>query len=344
MNERKSIIHYLDFIPFKKQILKDNLKKMIKSITERFEDKEIKSIEVEGRKLLSVKDVLSTIGYKNTRTTWKSLKPIVEEESGSTVHRDELWYPELNRFYETDFVNEEQIISILFNSKLKATLPFRRWCLKVVKTEVKKVLDYTTLTGSEQEISNALALLASRSRNNLVFEKSVESEELLGNDRYGLPRVRRYDIIQQLPKLTRIYEIKKHAITCKDVSDTINKDYLEVAATRAKGKKLDLVFVAPSLDESGLRAIERYDAQTEYRYFYVNGIEYHAKIRFISVSELAMDLYNKAAKSLPQGAIWELNSHCVKYCHSIFSNLQLQTFKKGLYGNTNPVYYMEASA
>lgn len=313
------------------------------NLIQQFNGVEIKIVIVNLQRLVCAKDVLMAIGhtYDSARMSWNKLRPKLERIVGG-VHTEDVYYPQNKRTFPTDFINQDALNYLLIDSDKPNTDEFKRWALKVISREQQQ--QFNTLSGSEEEISNALSLLASRSRNNLVFEQSEASEELYGTDRFGLPRCKRYDIVQNLGKLYRIYEIKKGSLTSLEVFNTVQKDYLELASIVNPGKKLELIMIADGIDQGAQDYLDRLDAQTEYKEFRIKDLTYEAKVRYMHVNDFAMELYNKAARKTPQGGLWALQQFAVRYCHPVFNDLQLKQLGKGIYGAKQPVYYMESAA
>lgn len=294
------------------------------NLIKEFNNKEFRFHDVDNKtRLVCARDVLTYLNYKDTKRSWMTLKPIVEQFSGQGCKTIHLWYDRLNRAYPTDFINEEQVITLMLKSNKPEAMVFFKWCLSVINKELTKLS--TPLLGTEEQLSLELNLLAGRSNNRLQFEYSVEDTYQKRHSDGNL-RCRRLDILEKFPKMTRVYELKRRELTANEIFKSINKMYLELASKIQPGKPIDFVMVGESIGEEGKRYIERYNAQTKYKDFKVGDCEYRAKIRYMTINNLAEYLYNKALKNTPKAAIWELNSFVLKYCNSIFN----EEFKKKL--------------
>lgn len=313
---------------------------MINLIKE-FNNQEIRFIDIEDQRLVCVKDVLEAIGYKNTRKAWYDLKPFVESTTQTTVTRKSLWYSSLKRNYDTDFLDQEQLLVLLLKSNMPSTIPFVQWVVKVIQKEMVKVS--THLVGTEEQLSLELNLLAGRSSNKLQFEYSIE-DDFQAPHRDGNQRCRRLDIIEKFPRVTRIYELKRRELTASEVFQSINKMYMELGSKIQPGKPVDFIMVAESITDEAKRYIARYDAIEQYRDFMVGDYSYRGKIRYMTINELSKELYNRIYKNTPPAAVWELNQFCLKYCDNIFSEADKKEFEKKLFRPVAPVKFLTEAA
>lgn len=310
------------------------------TIIKHFQDKEIRFQTENNQTLICVKDVLEAIGYKDPARAWSDMKDEIELISNSMIVSKQLWYPKLGRSYASAFANEKQLATILMTAQVKPTVEFRQWAINVICKEIKQQSKFKTLTGTEQQLSNELVMLASRSRNNITFEYNIE-DPYQQPHKDGNLRCRRMDLIEAFPRMTRVYEIKRGELTADEVFNTINKFYIELATSIAPGKPVDFVMVSPTITDEAKAYISRYDAEEVYRPFSVLGLHYRAKIRWMSVNELADLLYAKALKITPPAAVWQLNQHCLTYCSTLFNDIQLQGFKQKLFNkNVVPIKYL----
>lgn len=310
------------------------------TITKYFQDKEIRLHITDSETLVCVRDILDAIGYKNPAKAWFDMKDEVELISKSPVVSKQLYYPNKGRSYASAFANEKQLATILMTAQVKPTVEFRQWAINVICKEIKQQSKFKTLTGTEQQLSNELVMLASRSRNNFTFEFNIE-DKYRAPHRDGNPRCRRIDILENLPRMTRVYEIKKGELTATEVFKTVNNFYIELAASIRGAKVVDFVMVSPLITDEARAYISRYGAETVYRDFEVLGLQYRAKIRWMSINELADLLYAKALKITPPAAVWKLNQHCLTYCSTLFNDIQLQGLKQKLFNkNVVPIKYL----
>jgi hypothetical protein len=135
---------------------------------------------------------------------------------------------------------------------------------------------------SEKCCQNKLLLLSNYSPN-ISFKQEVSVPNTLDSS----SKTRRFDLVQYLPDLTRIYEIKKDRIELEMVKEVLEtKQYLELAK-RVFGN-VELVFVSP-------RGCSK-DAQRE--------IDQYGSVYFLHAYELSNILHEDYKRSLPPEAIW----------------------------------------
>jgi hypothetical protein len=116
---------------------------------------------------------------------------------------------------------------------------------------------------------------------------SFKQEVSLLNSKGGPVKTRRFDIVQDLPHLMRIYELKKETITIDLVRAVLAKSYIELAQ-ESFNKPIELVFTSPS----GITATAR------------DLIEALPNTFYISTRELSNLIYRDYVDSLIPEAQW----------------------------------------
>lgn len=136
---------------------------------------------------------------------------------------------------------------------------------------------------TEKFYQNGLLLLASYSPN-ISFKQEVS----LPNPKPGSVKSRRLDMVQDLPDLLRIYEIKKDFISLEIVESVmLDKEYIKLAKNRF-GKPVQLVFTSPSgITNAAKRFLKTFPNAC-----------------YISTKELATILYQDYVDSLIPEAKW----------------------------------------
>lgn len=247
--------------------------------------------------------------YQTHLETFGSIR--FEIETNSFIKKDGKKGASVSKYC---FLNKPQVCLIaalsrnsepVVDFKTNLILAFDQVCedLKAATSQIKSFKDKTLKELTEDEIRDALILLDSRNFSRWRWEASY-SDPL----RPPLPqgeRTRRFDAIAKFGRVIRILELKAKPITSSEVAEILDdRGYLEVAASHNPGKCLDIVLCAPSIADSGKRALERLNAQDQYQEFTVSGFTYRAKIRFVSIHEFAQSIATKTLNETPQTAKW----------------------------------------
>lgn len=301
-----------------------------------FQNHTIRFIEQDGEFLVSANDVIKAIGYPSgqLRKSWYDLQKAIPEQLLGTVRK----FPTLaadGKIRDAAFLDSKQLIVVLMKSNKPAAIPFQIWAIEVLHNELLEKTEQlnNSTYKTEEEIQNQLNFLSGFFENKLVFERA-ELDPFAGTRADGKPKVRRYDITEKLPKLFRIYELKKGIITESEISSTLNsKAYLEIAATHYPTRVLDIIFVGTSLDASGRRYLEREGCTENYKEFTVEGITYRAKVRFMSIADLTVQWLNKAYLARPTSDRWFLTKSLLPKLDCLIDNSV-----KALYSSKYPTF------
>jgi hypothetical protein len=292
-------------------------------ITHLIEKSSVRTVEVDGCRLVSANDVMKALDYPTPKDAWFKLRPTVEKYAGQVASHS-TWVN--GRIYEMDYLNLKQFITLCLKSTKQKALPFFQWGVAVLEQEIisKVSQDYNDRLfdlspASESSISDQLAHLCSRTSSRWIFEKSV-IDSLRPNWENGNPKVRRFDAYQKTGRLVKLLELKKGTLTSKLIDDVINdRAYLEICADLAPGKFIDLIFCCPSIDASAQRALERLEAQDQYKTFNVAGHSFKAKIRWISLTEFGDSIAEKIIKETPLSDRWEKVQNLILPCRQVLS-------------------------
>ncbi|MBD2060529.1 hypothetical protein H6F88_31805 [Oculatella sp. FACHB-28] len=304
-----------------------------------FQNHTIRFIEQDGEMLVSANDVIRALGYPegSLSRAWTELKQNNEKLLG-TIRSIRVLAKD-DKMRNAAFLDSKQLIVVLMKSNKPAAIPFQIWAIDVLHKELSKQIEQTNEQAptyiTEEAIQNQLNFLSGFFENKLVFERA-ELDPFAGTRKDGQSKIRRYDITEKLPKLFRIYELKKGPITESEISSTLNsKAYAEIAATHYPSRVLEIIFVGTSLDDSGRRCLERSGAQDRYQQFTVEGITYRAKVRFISVQDLAEKWLKKAYLVRPASDRWFITA-------SVLSKLDIliDSHTKALYEGQYPTFKM----
>ncbi|NEU81483.1 hypothetical protein [Nostoc sp. UIC 10630] len=141
----------------------------------------------------------------------------------------------INQLWVGDFLHA---YSYLTQGSSQAAKDFQTLGSVAIETSVKKEIEESTHT-IEPTLQLKLVELAGYSNINLKFEVPVY-------DTFNPGSHRRFDFVEQLPKVVKIYELKSRTISEENVKVTIlEKHYLELALEHYKGKSIELIFTSP---------------------------------------------------------------------------------------------------
>jgi hypothetical protein len=121
---------------------------------------------------------------------------------------------------------------------------------------------------------------------------------------------RRTDLVQIFPKCVRVYELKAHAITLEDISQTLfDKKYLEVIANAFPGKPIDFRFTSPL----GITPEAEWQlsmmGSDKYMNKQISGLEIRYKLSYQSTQDLAQTIYTDILKITPSKLRWQIDKH-----------------------------------
>lgn len=95
---------------------------------------------------------------------------------------------------------------------------------RVIKSQVQPVSTVNTPTITEEQLQECIQLLSSYSTINLRFEVGVKNTFDSG------AMYRRWDFVEVLFNVVKIYELKRNTITEQDIKDKLDRNYIELAA------------------------------------------------------------------------------------------------------------------
>jgi hypothetical protein len=156
-------------------------------------------------------------------------------------------------------------------------LDFLQWYAKIVESGIEQWY----VEKSEEALQDSLIMLAGYGR--IIIRQEVTIlDSLPDSDK----KTRRFDLIEfdNPRRAVRIREIKKHTITINHVRDAIeNRRYLELAAQRFPGKRVDFIFCSPAgIENNASNFIDQFD-----------------NIYYEEIQELSLRLYLNALNHTP---------------------------------------------
>jgi hypothetical protein len=141
----------------------------------------------------------------------------------------------------------------------------------------------------EPDLQLKIMELAGYSNINLKFEVAVV-------DSFNTGSHRRWDFVERLPKVTKLYELKSRTLSEDNVRSTLfTKKYIELASERFPGKSIEFIFTSPkgiSWEAKNLIQEVNEKASTLYP-----GVK--VKVSFIDTQEITERLINNILNDSP---------------------------------------------
>lgn len=173
----------------------------------------------------------------------------------------------------------------LIQGRTEAAQDFQTLGSKAVEVATTNDLQHTI----EPDLQLKIIELASYTNINLRFEVAVA-------DSFNEGSHRRWDFIERLPKVTKVYELKSRTISEDNVRSTLfTKRYVELAIERFPGKSIEFIFTSPkgiSWEAKNLIQEVNEKASTLYPNIKV-------KVSFIDTQEITERLINNFLNDSP---------------------------------------------
>ncbi len=138
-----------------------------------FEDKQVRTIEIDNEPWFVGKDVATVLGYKNTRDAMN--KHVDTEDKNTVAIHDGITRGNPNQ----TIINESGLYSLILSSKLPSAKAFKRWVTSEVLPAIRKHGAYLTDAKAEAIVTDktALADLLQQAANQLKA-KDIQIEQM----------------------------------------------------------------------------------------------------------------------------------------------------------------------
>lgn len=154
---------------------------------------------------------------------------------------------------------------------------------------------------TEAQLQDQIIKLAAYSTVNFRFEVGVKNSF----PTHDQASHRRWDWVERLPKVTKVYELKARTVTEQDVKSTLlDKHYLELVAEKFPNKPIEFVFTSPKGISWEAKSYIQELMNNQEGYTDIFGVR--AKISFIDLQAVAQRLVSNILANSPQEAWWWL--------------------------------------
>lgn len=155
----------------------------------------------------------------------------------------------------------------------------------------------------ESELQKQIIELNAYSTINFRFEIAVKNSF----DTQDEASHRRWDWVEQLPKVVKVYELKARTISENHIRETLfNKHYLELAAQKYPNKPIEFIFTSPKGISWEAKALIRELMNDQQGYTTILGVK--AKISFIDLQDISQRLVDNIINNNPaESWFWLLN-------------------------------------
>jgi hypothetical protein len=188
----------------------------------------------------------------------------------------------VNSLYVGDWTHAH---AYLVQGKTEAAKDFQKLGSRAVEVASTNDLQHTI----EPDLQLKIMELAGYSNINLKFEVAVV-------DSFNTGSHRRWDFVERLPKVTKLYELKSRTLSEDNVRSTLfTKKYIELASERFPGKSIEFIFTSPkgiSWEAKNLIQEVNEKASTLYP-----GVK--VKVSFIDTQEITERLINNILNDSP---------------------------------------------
>ncbi|MFN6460564.1 MAG: hypothetical protein RMZ41_001785 [Nostoc sp. DedVER02] len=204
-----------------------------------------------------------------------NFKKLYKEQNGISLGK-------INSLWVGDFLHA---YSYLVQGRSEAAKDFQSLGAKSIEVASTNDLQHTI----EPDLQLKIMELAGYSNINLKFEVAVV-------DSFSPGSHRRWDFVERLPKVTKLYELKSRTLSEDNVRSTLfTKKYIELASERFPGKPIEFIFTSPrgiSWEAKSLIQEVNEKASTLYP-----GIK--VKVSFIDTQEITERLINNILNDSP---------------------------------------------
>jgi hypothetical protein len=231
----------------------------------------------------------------------KSLLLKGEELARFKTSYEEIYGESLGRINSLWVGNWQHSYAYLVQGRTQVAKDFQNLGSKSIEKLVLQ--DIQPIKIDENTLQKQIIELASYSNINFKFEVGVKNTFYTPDEASH----RRWDWIERLPKVTKIYELKSHTLTEQDVRVTIfDKHYVELAFERYPGKPIEIIFCSPKgISWEAKTLIKELMNNQE---GYVNLLGVKVKITFMDLQNIAQRLVTNFIESSPMESwFWLLN-------------------------------------
>ncbi|MEH1957680.1 hypothetical protein [Nostoc sp.] len=180
----------------------------------------------------------SVKGSQSDPLSGKDLKLVGDELINLKVCYEQRWGKSLGRAGAILLGDWMRTYSYLVQGSSQAAKDFQTLGSVAIETSVWKEIEESTHV-IEPTLQLKLVELAGYSNINFKFEVAI-------HDTFNPNSHRRFDFVEQLPKVIKIYELKSRTVTEENVKVTIlDKRYLDLAIQHYAGKSIELIFTSP---------------------------------------------------------------------------------------------------
>lgn len=188
----------------------------------------------------------------------------------------------------------EHSYAYLVQGRTETAKDFQTLGSKAVETAVKKVINQPLPLITEEQLQDQIIKLAGYSNVNFRFEVAVFNPFQVEDQASH----RRWDWVENLPRVTKLYELKAHTISERDIQNTIfNKHYLELAAQKYPNKPLEFIFTSPKGISWEAKDLIKDLMKGQEGYTDILGVR--AKISFIDLQDIAQRLVTNIVNHSP---------------------------------------------
>ncbi|MEA5625303.1 hypothetical protein [Nostoc sp. UHCC 0251] len=197
--------------------------------------------EAKGLSSDNYKDNWSTGRFKNAQSdplSGKDLKLVGDELINLKVCYEQRWGKKLGRAGSILVGDWKRTYAYLVQGSTQAAKDFQSLGSSAIETSVKKEIEESTHT-IEPDLQKQLIELTAYSNVGLKFEVAIL-------DSFNPGSHRRWDFVERLPKVVKVYELKARTLSEQDVKATlVDKKYIELALEKYPNKSIEFIFTSP---------------------------------------------------------------------------------------------------
>jgi hypothetical protein len=178
--------------------------------------------------------------------------------------------------------------SYLTQGSSQAAKDFQTLGSVAIETSVKKEIEESTHT-IEPDLQKQLIELTAYSNVGFKFEVAIL-------DSFNPGSHRRWDFVERLPKVTKVYELKARTLSEQDVRSTLeSKKYIELAIEKYPNKSIEFIFTSPKgINWEAKNLIEEVNENSRKMY---PGVK--VKVSFIDLQSITERVINNILDNSP---------------------------------------------
>lgn len=165
----------------------------------KYENNDVRTVEINGEPWFVLKDVCGVLGLSNHKVTAQRLD---RDEVSQTYLTDSI-----GRKQETTVINESGLYSVILRSDKPEAKPFRKWVTSEVLPSIRKNGGY--IAGQEQLSPEELMAKALLVANKTLAEREARISELTVQNTIMLPKAEYFDELVNRNTLTNFRETAK---------------------------------------------------------------------------------------------------------------------------------------